>query len=241
MKKKLMTHLVCWYPTISKSEELFKVLAKYSKYVEVQFPFSDPIADWPIISSANEISLKNWITTNDCFNFINDNISWTNSNILIMTYYNIIYNYWVENFVKRAKSIWIYGLIIPDLPFDEKEWEELIYFCNKYNINLIQVISSSCDKKRLEKIFKLVKWFLYVMSDNMTTWNKIKLKDDFKNFINNLKKTLKIDIWIWFWIKTKSDIDEVLNIADFAIIWSEIINIYNNEWLNGVEEFLEGV
>jgi len=114
MTNKLMTHMVCGYPNIEESEKIFKTLSKYSEYLEVQFPFSDPIADWPVLEKANKIALDNWLTTEKCFDFVekvgNENINSLQGNkttkILIMTYYNIIFNYWVEKFIKKAKQVW---------------------------------------------------------------------------------------------------------------------------------------
>lgn len=272
MTKTIMTHLVCGYPSIKESHELLEILSKHSKYIEVQIPFSDPIADGPVITNANEVALKNWVTPNICFyfleKFIKENspchpkwnegslfhengneISLRDSSLLsewqhktkllIMTYYNIVYNYWVEKFVKKAKKIWIYGFIIPDIPFDEAEWKELINLCKKYDINLIQVVSPVCDKDRLKKIFSLSTWFVYAVSQNMTTWNKIDAWRDFENYIKNLKKLKDIEIWVWFWVKTKEDIEKVCKIANFAIIWSELIRIINNDWTVWVKKYFE--
>ncbi len=254
MKNPIMTHLVCGYPSIKESQKLLKILSKYSKYIEIQIPFSDPIADGPIISNANEVALENWITPSTCFDFLEKFIvqipptplieggqSNNDCNLLIMTYYNIVYNYWVEKFVEKAKKIWIFGLIIPDIPFDEKEWKELINLCKKYKINLIQVVSPTCEKSRLKKIFSLSSWFVYAVSQNMTTGNKISFWKDFEDYINNLKKLKNIEIWVGFWVKTAEDINEVCKVADFAIIWSELIRIINQDWTSWVRKYFENM
>lgn len=273
MKNPIMTHLVCGYPSIKESLELLKILSKYSKYIEIQIPFSDPIADGPIISNANEVALENWITPSICFDFLEKFMKENNchpecnegsllhgksnkqssrdssllsewqeiAKILIMTYYNIVYNYWVEKFIKKAKQIWIYGFIIPDMPFDEKEWKELIKLCKKYDINLIQVVSPTCEKSRLKKIFSISNWFVYAVSQNMTTWNKISFWKNFEDYIKNLKKLKDIEIWVGFWVKTSEDINEVCKVADFAIIWSELIRILNQDWIASVKKYFENI
>jgi tryptophan synthase alpha chain len=81
------------------------LLSKYSKYIEIQFPFSDPIADGPVISQANDLTLRNKVTTDLCFGFIKENISEVDSKIIIMTYFNIVYNYDIEKFIKKAKEL----------------------------------------------------------------------------------------------------------------------------------------
>lgn len=241
MKKKLMTHLVCGYPSLNESSKILNILSKYSEFVEIQFPFSDPIADWPVISWANDITLKNWVTTEKCFDFIKENIKKVDTKIIIMTYYNIVYNYGVEKFVKYSKEIWVYGFIIPDIPYDEKEWNELINLCKKYEIHLIQVVSPNTTNKRLKSISSISSWFIYAISKNMTTWSQIKFWKDFEEYINNLKKIFKIPIWVWFWVKTRDDVENVLKFTDFAIIWSEIIKVYDKYWIEWLEKYLWGL
>ena len=236
-----MTHLVCGYPSILESEKILKVLDEYSEYIEIQFPFSDPIADWPIISIANEVAVKNWITTDNCFNFISDNIKNIESKILIMTYYNIVFNYWVKKFIEKSKQLWIYWLIIPDIPFDEDDWIKLIELCKQYDMNLIQIVSPDIEQSRLEKISKISTWFVYAVSQNMTTWSKWKFENDFEQYIKRLKKIIKIPIWVGFWIKTKEDVSKVCENADFAIIWSEMIKTYKNDWLNWIKKYLGNI
>ena len=226
-----MTHMVCGYPNLEESQKVFDILKQKSEYIEIQFPFSDPIADWPIIEEASQIALKNWMTTEKCFDFIEKNINSENiqPKILIMTYYNIVLNYWVENFVKKAKSIWIYGLIIPDVPFDEEDWENFRKICKKYDLVFTEIVSPAVSQKRLEQIKALKPALIYAISQNMTTWSKANFWEEFEKYIKNLKEIFSCPIWVWFWVKTKQDIEKVCKLADFAIIWSELIKKYN-EW-----------
>jgi tryptophan synthase alpha chain len=88
-----MTHMICGYPNLTESKKIFTILSQYSKYVEIQFPFSDPIADGTTISEANTIALKKNITTKQCFDFVKKYTKKSEAQILIMTYYNIVFNY----------------------------------------------------------------------------------------------------------------------------------------------------
>lgn len=242
-KNNLMTHIVCGYPNLEKSKDIFFTLAKKSKFIEVQIPFSDPIADWPVIEKANHIAIENWTTPDICFEFLKNVISKTKTPVLIMTYFNIVNFYWVEIFCKKAKEAWVYGLIIPDFPFDHEDFDNLILFSKKYNLNLIQVVSPSTSEKRLKKIWEISSGFVYAMSKNMTTWNEIDLKKWLEKYVLNLKKYIKIPIWIWFWISKKNEVEFVNKIADFAIIWSSIIREYqfweNHEnWIKNIEKIV---
>lgn len=240
MKNKLITHLVCWYPNLKESNKILSILDKHSCFIEVQFPFSDPIADWEVISNANETSLKNWISVNNCFEFLESNKEIA-PKLIIMTYYNLLYNFWVEEFIKKASSMWVYGLIIPDIPFDEKEGIVLYNLCKKYFINLIYVVSPNCAEQRIKKILSIWKGFIYAISQNMTTWNYVTFWKDFDKYIKTLKNWTNLKIWVWFWIKTKEDIKSVLKVSDFAIIWSEIIRQYEKKWIVWVEKYMEEI
>ena len=232
-KNNLMTHIICGYPNLEKSKDIFFALAKNSEFIEVQIPFSDPIADWPIIEKANHTAIENWMTPDICFEFLEEVISPVKARhalslppVLIMTYFNIVNFYWVEEFCKKAKKAWVYWLIIPDFPFDHEDFDHLISFSKKYDLHLIQVVSPSTSEKRLKKIWEISSGFVYAMSQNMTTWNEIDLKKWLESYILNLRKFISLPIWVWFWISKKDEVKFVNKIADFAIIWSSVIREY---------------
>ncbi len=241
MKKQFMTHMVYGYPNQDESRKIFKVLDKYSKYIEVQFPFSDPIADGPVIEKANGVALKADSTTKAAFEFVEEVCKTAESKVLIMTYYNIVFNYWVEEFVKKAKEIWVYGFIIPDLPFDEEDGEKMLKLCKENELHLIQIVSPSSEDERLEKISKFATWFVYAISRNMTTWNKTKFWSDFEEYMANLRRYFDLEIWVWFGIKTLEDVEKVCEIWDFSIIGSELIKRYEVNWVEGVEKYLDEI
>jgi tryptophan synthase alpha chain len=161
--------------------------------------------------------------------------------ILIMTYYNIIFNYWIEKFIKKAKSVWVYWFIIPDVPFDEEDWKKLRELCIKYNIVFTEIISPITTNKRLEKIKKLNTELIYAISQNMTTGSKAEFGEAFEKYINNLKNIFSCPIWVWFWVKTKEDVERVNNISNFAIIWSEFIKKYNDWGIWKIENYLKEI
>ena len=267
-----MTHMVCGYPDLEQSQIIFDILKQKSEYIEIQFPFSDPIADWPVIEKANQIALENWVNTEICFDFCERNINnilrpvsesenleletglKIKVRILIMTYYNIVLNYWVENFVKKAKEIWVFGFIIPDVPFDEEDWKILRELCKKYDIVFTEIVSPITTKKRLKEIKKLDPQLIYAISQNMTTGSKAKFWDEFEKYINNLKSIFPsldgreypkgergIKIWVWFWVKTREDVVKVCKVADFAIIWSEFIKKINSWEIDELKKYLEEI
>jgi tryptophan synthase alpha chain len=241
--KSIMTHMICAYPNIQKSRDIYNILARYSDYIEVQFPFSDPIADGPLILNACHEVIKTNINTSDCFDAIELHISENmyNSRTLIMTYYQVIYHYWVWKFVSKAKEIWVHGIIVPDIPFDTGEWKELIDLCLKYQLEFIPVVWPSTSIKRLLKISSSVKtWLVYAVSQNMTTWNTLQLWHSFHNYIQTLRHHFPISqIAVWFWVTTWDDINHILQSADIAVLWTILLKTYIEKQAIWLEQLLE--
>lgn len=263
---KLMTHMVCWYPTLSESETIFKTLYKYSQYIEIQFPFSDPIWDGPIIEKANKEAIKNWMTTKKCFEFIEKSVGCIpcgcpdkKSKILIMTYYNIIFNYWVEKFILKAKELGVYGFIIPDIPYDEDAWKQFRKLCRENDLVCTELATPSTPKNRLEEIAELKPELIYAISQNMTTGSVAQFWKEFEEYIERLKSIFLspiggeypkgergltmggAKIWVWFWVKTKSDVEKICKQADFAIIGSEFIKKFNSWGIQELEDYLDEI
>jgi len=231
--------MVCWYPNISESEKIFSCLAQESEYIEIQFPFSDPIADGSTLELANKIALENGITIENCFHFVEKNINNAPAvKVLIMTYYNIILNYGVEKFIKKAKSIWVYGFIIPDVPFDEADWKEIRFLCKKHNIVFTELVSPATWDARLKKISELNPELIYAISQNMTTGSEANFWNDFISYMKNIRTYFSGKIWVWFGIKTHKDVTQVCKEADFAIIGSQFIKKYDAWWITKLHEYL---
>lgn len=239
MNKAYMTHFVCWYPSIEESRKIYKILSLYSEYIEIQFPFSDPLADWPTIYTANFQALKNWITTSDCFKFIENIGIPKDIKLIIMTYYQIASHYWMKDFLQLAQSLWVYGIIIPDIPFDSIEWREMIKYCLEYNICFIPVVAPNCSDERLWSICSIPSKLIYVMSSSSTTGtNNIDIVK-LSQYIQKIRKKCKWKkIAVWFWVQTVEERKKVLEIADIVVMGSVLINKYKKWWSTLLKKFL---
>ena len=182
-KLPLMTHLVAGYPDIQASREIFDILSQYSQYVEIQIPFSDPTADGPVITRANEIAREHHTVTEDVFEFIRK-IDVSSTHVLIMTYYQVLLAYGVEEFIAGCRSLGVYGIIIPDIPYDEDDGLELVKLCKQYDIHMIATVSPSTPPTRLAAISSFATGFIYAISSNMTTGTQGRFGEDFENYIS---------------------------------------------------------
>lgn len=234
-----MTHIVAGYPTPKESEKI--ALAMYESgvsFIEVQMPFSDPIADGPTIMKANEVALRNGMTTRKCLNLIKKLKKKIKIPILIMTYSNIAFSYGLEKFCKEAASAGVHGLIIPDMPIDEEKHENYIGFCRKYNLHPIQVISPITPPARLKAISKVSSGFVYCISTYGTTGTRSKLNPELEKYLENVKKYIKLPLAVGFGISTKEQAKLAGKKADIVVIGSKIIGLRN---IAKIKSFLKGI
>jgi tryptophan synthase alpha chain len=242
---KLMTHIVAGYPTMEESERIAMAMFEAgASFIEVQMPFSDPIADGSTIMKANEIALENGMTTSKCLDLIKRLKKKIKIPILIMTYFNIAFNYGLEDFCKEASKAGVYGLIIPDIPIDEEKHEHYIEFCQKYDLHPIQVISPITPTSRLQAINKVASGFAYCTATYGTTGTRSKLNPELEKYLKRVKQSIKIPLAVGFGISTKEQARLVGEKAEIVVIGSKIINLYNEaktDKIKAIKNFLENV
>jgi tryptophan synthase alpha subunit len=136
---KLMTHVIIGYPSLKTTESIVKIMADNgADFIELQIPFSDPLADGPTIMRACEKSLENGTKVKDAFLLMKKLTKEAKIPILFMAYYNNVLKYGTEQFCRDAKVCGAYGLIVPDMPVDEESHEHFYEYCKKYNLNLLK-------------------------------------------------------------------------------------------------------
>lgn len=222
-KKLLMIHLVAGFPTERESLKLADRLVKAgADILEIQIPFSDPIADGPTIVGACHKSLENGFTAGKIFSFLKK-LQKLNIPIVVMTYGNVPYKIGFEKFVRKISEAGAIGLIAPDLPFDSEDAKNLFEKCQKYNIDLIQVISPGTYKDRLAKATKLSGGFVYCTTRKGTTGRQLEISKTINNFLKQLKSITKKPIALGFGISTLADIRLLKKQADILIIGSTIV------------------
>lgn len=241
-----MTHIVAGFPTLKKSGEVALIMANSGvDFIEIQIPFSDPVADGPTIMAANQTALENGTKVEDCFALMADlhskmkEIS-ASSKLLFMSYFNILHHYGVEKFCKKAKECGCYGLIVPDMPIDEEKQEKYLRNCSKYELNAIQVISPLTPVDRLKKIAKVASGFVYCVSRYGTTGQTKSLNSNLHNYLKKVKKYIKLPLAVGFGISEREHVEQVWEVAEIAVIGSKIIGLIsdNEKYLLEIEKFL---
>jgi len=231
--KEIMTHIVAGYPSIKDNEKMIGLMvANGVKYIEIQIPFSDPIADGPTILYANQKSLNSGTTTKTTFRLIEKLTSkYPNANFIIMTYFNIIYNYGITNFIDRAKSFSVYGMIVPDIPFDEED-DNFYKYAKDQKIKIIPVVSPTTSIERFSKILKKTDGLIYCTSKVGITGIKSQVSKTLKKYVLLLKEKTQLPVAIGFGIDSKEKVKQISQYADIIIIGSKLIRIQEENYPN---------
>ena len=195
--------------------------------IELGMPYSDPLADGPVIQASSSIALENGMTIRRLFEQLKDFRKTIQLPVLLMGYMNPILQYGFEDFCKHASEIGIDGLILPDLPIFEYE-KEYGAIIRKYKLDFVFLVTPETDNSRLEKLDRLSSGFLYAVSSSSTTGRSAPLKDQ-EYYFNKLGSMgLKNPVLIGFGIQNKSDFIQACSYANGAIIGTAFIKILEN-------------
>jgi tryptophan synthase alpha chain len=185
---RLMTHLVAGYPSMEESKKVALAMVNGGAvYLEVQFPFSDPIADGPLIQGACTEAIANGFTTDQGFSFIRSLTREVSTPVFLMTYANLVLAAGIETFVKRAVDSGASGLIIPDLPYD---YDEGLYDAGKkYSIPIVPVVIPGISSVRLDYIKSMKPEYIYTAIRKGITGAKSTIDAATVSFLNSLSKS----------------------------------------------------
>ncbi len=242
----LMTHVVIGYPDLEMTEKIVLEMIKGgADFVELQIPFSDPIADGPTIMKACEKSLEQGTRVKDAFRLMEKLSKSTEVPLLFMSYYNTIFKYGVERFCIDAKNAGASGIIVPDMPIDEENEEHFYKHCREQNIANIQVLSPSSTRERIIKNIEQARGFIYFTARQGITGAKNSLAADIQNKIENIKKYTDLPIAAGFGISKREHVKALIGISDAVVIGSAIIEIINNskkeDILKNINNFISSI
>lgn len=210
-------------PNLATTKEIIKKMAAAGcDLVEIGIPFSDPIAEGPVIQNANIRALKNHVTTDDVFQMVNELKDEVEIPMVFMTYLNVLFKYGYDKFLQKAKDCGICGVIIPDLPFEEKE--ELQSVADKYEIEVVSLIAPTSED-RIKTIAKNAKGFIYEVSSLGVTGVRSEIKTDLESITKAVKEATDIPVAIGFGINTPEQAKKYAAIADGVIVGSAIVKI----------------
>lgn len=235
-----MTHVVIGYPTLEQTVSLVKTMEKAgSDFVELQIPFSDPLADGPTIMKACEQSLLSGTTVKDAFNVVQKLSKKISIPLLFMTYYNVPFKYGTEKFCRDAKQVGVSCLIVPDIPIEEENCENLMRFCHKYDLKHIRVVSPASNADRLKKNARVANGFVYFTARQGITGAKKELDTDIIKNLKRVKKYFSVPIAVGFGISKREHLQALRPYVDIIVVGSSIIDVVNKSNANSLEKNVE--
>lgn len=222
----LMTHVVVGYPSLDATEEIVRVMAESGvDFVELQIPFSDPLADGPTIMKASEEALRGGVKVKDSFALMRKLSSTLTIPLLFMGYYNTVFKYGTERFCEDAKMAGASGLIVPDIPLEEEKNEHFTRSARKNNLCVIRVVSPASTNERLEKNAVVAEGFVYCMARQGITGAKDNLDPELVSYLARVKKIFDVPMAVGFGISKREQIQALYGHADMAVVGSAVIDI----------------
>ncbi len=236
-EKALIAYVMAGYPDEKSTMAAVNGLLKGGvDIIELGFPFSDPMADGPVIQNASTVSLEKGTTLDVFYKIVKNIRKKTDIPLVLMTYTNILYNKGYSKFIAEAKKAGIDGFILPDMSVEESN--EYVESIKKHNSDAIFLISPNTSKRRIQKIANVCNGFVYLVAVFGTTGVQTNIKGYTIKALKNLKKILegKIPVGVGFGVSTPEDVKKYVNSgADAVIVGSAFLKIIEKTPQNKIE------
>lgn len=190
--------------------------------IELGIPFSDPTAEGPVIQGANLRALKGGVTTDKIFAFVKELRRDVHVPMVFMTYANVVFSYGAERFISACREIEIDGLILPDLPFEEKE--DFHPLCRRYGVDLVSLVAPTSEN-RIAMIAREAEGFLYIVSSLGVTGTRSEIRTDLASIVEVVRQNTDIPCAIGFGISTPEQAGKMAALSDGVIVGSAIIKL----------------
>lgn len=222
-KKAFIAFVTCGDPDLETTFDVCVVAEKNgATLIELGIPFSDPTAEGPVIQGANIRALRGGVTTDKIFDFVTKLRKKVTIPLAFMTYANVVFSYGADSFISRCQTVGVDGIILPDLPFEEKD--EFLPICHKYGVDLISLIAPT-SHSRIEMIAKEAEGFIYIVSSLGVTGTRSEITTDLKSIVDVVRKNSSVPCAIGFGISTPEQAKKMADISDGAIVGSAIVKI----------------
>ena len=221
--KAFIPFLTCGDPDIETTEKIIReMVAAGADLIELGIPFSDPTAEGPVIQEANIRGLASHTTTDTVFDLVRRLRADITVPMVFMTYANVVYSYGADRFISTCEQAGIDGLILPDLPYEEKG--EFLPLCEKYGVELISLIAPTSEG-RISMIAKEAKGFIYIVSSLGVTGVRSSITTDIGSIVNVIRQNTHVPCAVGFGISIPEQAAKMAALSDGAIVGSAIVKI----------------
>lgn len=236
----LMTHIVLGYPSFEDSFKIIEAMvAAGVDLMELQIPFSEPIADGPVILQANQKVLADGGTVQKCLEMSQKIARTFDIPFLFMSYYNILFKYGVEQFAAAMAAYDIKGAIVPDLP--PEEGTEYLASMKKHNLAPIFIFSPTTPDERMNYLSSFGKGFIYCVARKGVTGKETDFSGQLESYLRRCRQATSLPLALGFGVKDKADIDFLKGKVDIAVIGSQTIRLVDNEGVGAVSSFINSL
>ena len=221
--KAFIPFITCGDPDLETTKAcVHEMVRNGAALIELGIPFSDPTAEGPVIQGANLRALSGGVTTDQIFEMVRELREDVTIPLVFMTYANVVYSYGAERFLSNCAQVGIDGLILPDLPYEEKE--EFLPVCCEHGVDLISLVAPT-SAGRIAKIASEAEGFLYLVSSLGVTGTRSEIKTDLSSIMKVIRDNTKIPCAIGFGISNPEQAKKMSEIADGVIVGSAIVRI----------------
>lgn len=219
--KAFIPFVTCGDPDLETTAKIVREMAANgADLIELGIPFSDPTAEGPVIQGANIRALSGGVTTDKIFEFVRELRKDVSVPLVFMTYANVVFSYGAEKFIGTCRQIGIDGLILPDLPYEEKD--EFLPVCRQYGVDLISLIApTSADRAAM--IAKDADGFIYIVSSLGVTGERAQITTDISKLVSVIRENTSIPCAVGFGISTPEQAKSMSQYADGVIVGSAIV------------------
>lgn len=239
----LSIYFTAGYPQIDSTIDIAAALEKAgADFLEIGFPYSDPVADGPTIQHSSEVALKNGMTLNVLFDQLKELRNRVSIPVFLMGYVNPVIQFGVENFCKACKEVGVNGTIIPDLPM--YEYEDLYQgIFEENNVSNVFLVTPQTSSERVKKIDSLSTSFIYLLSSNATTGTKLDVQEQSESYFKRIKDMdLKNPLIIGFGIHNRDTFDKATQYANGAIVGTAFVKLLAEEnYLEKIPDFISAI
>lgn len=240
--KAFIPFITCGDPSLEVTEKLVYAMEEAgADLIELGIPFSDPTAEGPVIQAANVRALSGGVTTDKIFEMVQSIRKHTDIPLVFMTYANVVFSYGTKRFIKKASDLGMDGLILPDVPFEEKE--EFDPVCRQYGLDFISLIAPT-SHERIRMIAREAQGFLYCVSSLGVTGVRSSITTDIGGMVRLVKEEKDIPCAVGFGISTPQQAREMASCADGVIVGSAIVKLcgqYKEDCVSYVKEYVKSM
>ncbi len=236
----LMTHIVMGYPSFDASYEIVRqMVASGVDLMELQIPFSEPMADGPVILKANQKAIETGSTVLKCLDFARRVAHDFNIPFLFMSYANILYKYGMDRFAGKMAEIGLNGAIVPDLPPEEAG--QYLPAMAAHDQAPIYIFSPETSDQRMTIINNAAKGFIYCLARKGVTGKTTEFSEEMAVYLARCRKATSLPLAVGFGVKNKADIDFLRGKADIAVVGSQTIRAVEENGVDATAPFIQSL